>query len=249
MHMIVEAIFWFHPGVWWLETRLVEERERACDEEVLGLSVRRAIYAQSILKVCEFCSEVPLLCVSGIAGADLKRRVKLIMTQRLQSLGIGIKFALAAFGTLSIAGPILLGGIYTPLRAQRASFSQTPTQIEVDQYCRIVTMDLSDPAAPRPHYGFDRIVCHTESAKETLRWEETIANGTVKRRLVEIREHEFLLQNPYPQPVTFLVHQTLPKRYHIDSDPQPSDVTDSVATFRVVGNPGQTVRLHVGWRD
>jgi bla regulator protein blaR1 len=26
MHMIVEAIFWFHPGVWWLETRLVECR-------------------------------------------------------------------------------------------------------------------------------------------------------------------------------------------------------------------------------
>jgi bla regulator protein blaR1 len=121
MHMIVEAIFWFHPGVWWLETRLVEERERACDEEVLGLCVQRAIYAQSILKVCEFCSESSLLCISGITGADLKGRVRSIMTQRLPSLGLGIKVALAAFGTLSIAGPILLGGFYTPLRAQIVS--------------------------------------------------------------------------------------------------------------------------------
>jgi bla regulator protein BlaR1 len=34
LHMVVETIFWFHPLVWWLGARLVEERERACDEEV-----------------------------------------------------------------------------------------------------------------------------------------------------------------------------------------------------------------------
>ncbi|HXE63884.1 MAG TPA: M56 family metallopeptidase, partial [Bryobacteraceae bacterium] len=36
IHMMVEVIFWFHPLVWWLRARLVEERERACDEEVTG---------------------------------------------------------------------------------------------------------------------------------------------------------------------------------------------------------------------
>ena len=35
IHMVVEAIFWFHPFVWWIRARSVEERERACDEEVL----------------------------------------------------------------------------------------------------------------------------------------------------------------------------------------------------------------------
>ena len=37
VQMVVEAIFWFHPLVWWLGARLIEERERACDEEVLRL--------------------------------------------------------------------------------------------------------------------------------------------------------------------------------------------------------------------
>lgn len=34
-HMVVEAIFWFYPLVWWIGKRLMEERERACDEAVL----------------------------------------------------------------------------------------------------------------------------------------------------------------------------------------------------------------------
>jgi bla regulator protein blaR1 len=37
VHMAVEVLFWFHPLVWWVGARLMEERERACDEEVLLL--------------------------------------------------------------------------------------------------------------------------------------------------------------------------------------------------------------------
>jgi beta-lactamase regulating signal transducer with metallopeptidase domain len=33
IHMVVEAIFWFYPPVWWIRTRLIQERERACDED------------------------------------------------------------------------------------------------------------------------------------------------------------------------------------------------------------------------
>src|SRR5262249_54626054 len=35
IHMFVETVFWFHPLVWWIGKRMVEEREHACDEEVL----------------------------------------------------------------------------------------------------------------------------------------------------------------------------------------------------------------------
>ena len=37
LHMLVEALCWFHPLIWWIGRRLVDERERACDEEVLKL--------------------------------------------------------------------------------------------------------------------------------------------------------------------------------------------------------------------
>ena len=32
IHMIAEAVFWFHPLIWWIGARLIQERERACDE-------------------------------------------------------------------------------------------------------------------------------------------------------------------------------------------------------------------------
>ena len=31
LQMLVEAVFWFHPLVWWLGLKLIAERERACD--------------------------------------------------------------------------------------------------------------------------------------------------------------------------------------------------------------------------
>ena len=46
IHMLVEAIFWFYPLVWWIRARLVEERERACDEAVLQSGSDAEVYAE-----------------------------------------------------------------------------------------------------------------------------------------------------------------------------------------------------------
>jgi len=45
--MLVEAVFRFHPLVWWIGAHLVEERERDCDEEVLRLGSDPDIYSTS----------------------------------------------------------------------------------------------------------------------------------------------------------------------------------------------------------
>jgi uncharacterized protein (TIGR03435 family) len=127
MHMVVEAILWFHPLVWWLGARLVEERERACDEEVLELGSERQVYTESILKTCEFCVESPLACMSGVTGADLKKRIVRIMTQRLaDKLSLGRKLLLAAVGIAAVAGPVLFGLLSAPqVRAQSAQTTGT----------------------------------------------------------------------------------------------------------------------------
>ena len=111
VHMFVEAVFWFHPLAWWMGARLLAERERACDEAVIALCPQPQVYAESILKVCEFCVESPLACVSGVTGADLKRRVMDIMTARAvrRRLSVGAKVAIVAAALLAVAVPVVLG--------------------------------------------------------------------------------------------------------------------------------------------
>jgi len=128
IHMLVEAIFWFHPLVWWLGARLVEERERACDEEVVGSGSARQIYAEGILKVCEFCVESPLACMAGVTGSDLKKRMVRIMNERIaRKLDFSRKLLLSTIGLLALAGPIIFGLVQAP-KIQAQSQAEDTTQ-------------------------------------------------------------------------------------------------------------------------
>jgi bla regulator protein blaR1 len=126
IHMLVEAIFWFHPLVWFVGTRLVEEREVACDEEVLESGSEPQVYAESILKVCEFCVGSPLACVSGVTGADLKKRIVRIMTPvTSRTLDFRKKLLLGATALAAIVIPVAFGVAYAaPRIALRGRQSQ-----------------------------------------------------------------------------------------------------------------------------
>ena len=148
VHMIVEAIFWFLPLVWWLGGRLVDERERACDEEVLELGSQRRVYAESILKVCEFCVGSPLACVSGVTGADLKKRMVHVMSEHIVSkLDLRRKFLLVAAGILAIAAPIVVGfADASPGQAQSQSDDTTVASPAFDK----VSITPSAESRPTP---------------------------------------------------------------------------------------------------
>jgi uncharacterized protein (TIGR03435 family) len=127
IHMAVEALFWFHPLVWWLGARLVEERERACDEEVLRVCGEPREYAEGILNVCKLYMESPLACVSGVTGSDLRKRIEEIMTNR-KSLRMTVagKCALAAAGAVALSVPIMLGVLSMPSSRAQTRPSGTP---------------------------------------------------------------------------------------------------------------------------
>jgi bla regulator protein blaR1 len=146
LHMVVEAVFWFHPLVWWLGARLVEEREQACDEEVLQMVNRPQVYAESILKTCEFCVASPLACISGVTGADLKKRIVRIMTERVgSSLDLNKKLLLIAGGLIAVATPIVFGLLNaTPTRAESQA-GNTTTKLPVFEVASIKPNKSGEP--------------------------------------------------------------------------------------------------------
>jgi bla regulator protein BlaR1 len=109
-HMFVETVFWFHPLVWWIGKRMVEERERACDEEVLQLGNDPRPYAEGILNICRWCVQSPSAPMSGVLGFDLRTRIESIMTNRPAArLNIGKRAVLAVAGLCAVVAPFLIG--------------------------------------------------------------------------------------------------------------------------------------------
>ena len=128
LHMLVEAVFWFHPLVWWIGARLVDERERACDEQVLKLGTDPQVYAESILKVCEFYVESPLFCAAGVTGSDLKRRIEAIMIHRSpRNLDLAMKLLLAAIAAGALLVPFGFGLVNAAQGAPESDSSQIAT--------------------------------------------------------------------------------------------------------------------------
>ena len=110
VHMLVESLFWFHPLVWWLGRRLMNERERACDEAVLAAGNDPRVFAEGILNVCRFTIQAPQAGASALSGANLRIRIETILANRkVRRLGRAHKYGLAALAMLSLAAPILAG--------------------------------------------------------------------------------------------------------------------------------------------
>jgi TonB family protein len=143
-HGIVEILFWFHPLVWWLSARLRDERERACDDEVLrSTGVAPELYAAGILTVCETAIGAPI-AAAAITGSPLTQRIEAIMTPHSprvldpirRTLGIAAIVALTvlpvAAGALSkppVQGPgrTITGRVVDPMGATVAGATLTAT--------------------------------------------------------------------------------------------------------------------------
>jgi uncharacterized protein (TIGR03435 family) len=129
LHMAVEAVCWFHPLVWWIGARLLDERERACDEDVLRSGSTPDVYAASILRTCEVCLAAPLPCVTGITGSDLKRRIEVIMRNRPAGpLSLAARAALVALACAALGGPVAIGLAVAPRVYAQAQAPTTATE-------------------------------------------------------------------------------------------------------------------------
>lgn len=117
---MVKALFFFHPAVWWIDSRLALEREMACDDLVLAQSANARSYAASLVSVAEktvaqkLRMERVLALAQSLVGRvrELSLRVSQIMdTKRSRATG-GWKSATALIGTLTV---IAIGSVpYAP---------------------------------------------------------------------------------------------------------------------------------------
>ena len=142
LHMVVEAVFWFHPLVWWLGARLIDEREQACDHEAISHGRDPHVYAESILRTCQFSVEAPLACFAGVTGADLRKRIERIMQgPSSERLSAWKKFLLLAAGIVTVGTPLGLGAVSA---VQLKGQSLASRQIEIRSLRREIEYRTQD---------------------------------------------------------------------------------------------------------
>lgn len=111
----IESALWWHPLIWVIGTRMLVERERACDEEVVGVDRDTQTYAESILKTCAYCVAPRLAGVSGVAGADLRDRIEAIVTNRPRRRLVGWqRLVVVSACVLAMIGPLAIGLLRAP---------------------------------------------------------------------------------------------------------------------------------------
>jgi TonB family protein len=151
IHIVVETLFWFHPAVWWVGSRIVNERERACDEEVLQMGADNRSYAESILKVCNFGLRSPAAFVAGVGGPRLTERIERILERPMApALSVSMRLLLAAVVTVVAGTPIAAGA----LSARRGMHDAGSVAAACEATMPVAERPPDDPNAS-PFVGFD----------------------------------------------------------------------------------------------
>jgi beta-lactamase regulating signal transducer with metallopeptidase domain len=107
---IVCALYWFHPGAWWVARRLRADREFACDDRVLASGVRPSDYAELLAMAADrLCGRAmePDVAMAMSRRVGLRARLAAVLDpQRDLRAPTRTWIALAATLTVCVAGPI-----------------------------------------------------------------------------------------------------------------------------------------------
>jgi len=64
------ALYWFHPGAWWVARRLREDCELACDDRVIQSGARRSEYAELLVAAVDTLGRSALSPAGAVALAE-----------------------------------------------------------------------------------------------------------------------------------------------------------------------------------
>jgi hypothetical protein len=172
-------LFWFHPLVWWIGSRLVDERERACDEEVVRTFGEPQTYAEGIVNVCKRYVESPLVCVSGVSGANVKNRIRDIMTNRaVATLTFAKKVALAAVGAVVVVAPMLAQSVLPSEAQLRFDVASVKRATEASGKVRVGDQIWSSAGASfKPGGVFEAVNATLESINPARLRASGVSNG------------------------------------------------------------------------
>ena len=165
LQMLVCCIFWFYPVVWLLDRRLIAERERSCDERVIGALGNSQAYASGLIKMTSIGLGLRVAGVSSMAGANLKRRIE-NMKKTNRKAGLPARILLSSVAALTV----LLYFVAAPLHKSIAQTTPSNLIIENSENSplKIVSATVADISVP-PQRPTKNVTAHLVKPKIVLK--------------------------------------------------------------------------------
>jgi len=124
----VETLLFYHPGVWWLNKRIRDEREHCCDETAVSFCGNPVEYARALTLMEEWRS-APGFAMAANRGPLTERIVRVLGLKPFGAAtrGIGLAGSALCLAAALIAGNALLGMAHPPSARVFAAMQATPT--------------------------------------------------------------------------------------------------------------------------
>lgn len=107
LQKVLRAIFFFHPAIWWIDSRLCLEREMACDDMVLAATNDARGYAECLVSLAEksMLRRGVALAVAAVGRVrQMTLRLGRILDQNSRGRVPGVAMAsISIFGVVAIA--------------------------------------------------------------------------------------------------------------------------------------------------
>jgi bla regulator protein blaR1 len=146
LQAIAEALFFYHPAVWWVSKQIRREREHCCDDVAVLVSGSPLIYAKALSLLEEQRSSATPQLSLGANGGQLAMRIKRLLTQKQPAMtSRGTTFSLISIGMITICALFLFSNAATsgvraesaptPSQASSTAITSTKSQARPDMSC------------------------------------------------------------------------------------------------------------------
>ena len=164
---ISTALYWFHPLLWITLHKFYDERERACDEHVLGAGIKPSEYAYYLLEFARNLCNSRVLLSTGVGMArmiNLEERIMAILNHRHRKkvrLWMSVCIILFAASLLVPLAGLRTYAAFNDLQSQSTAEEERIKGILGDFYRALDDMDFSRAiqffTSPGSEYEFETL--------------------------------------------------------------------------------------------
>jgi beta-lactamase regulating signal transducer with metallopeptidase domain len=146
------ALYWVHPGVWWMARRLRVERELACDDRVIEAGTTAREYAGHLLELAYSLGghRAPALVVTMARPKQLEGRMLAILDDRRNRAIPGRQYRLAATAIAAAIIVPLASAEGTVVPADATYVVEAPAYAGAPMADRVTDHDRDAAPAARP---------------------------------------------------------------------------------------------------